>query len=160
LWLAAIAVLTLATIALTLALVWPASRRRVLRVNLLPPDGTRFETLYRSGAPALSPDGTQLAFIAQKDGKNGLWLRSLDRLDATPVPGTDDAYFPFWSPDGTAVAFFMRGKLLRTDLNGGSPTPICDAPEAVADPGARRYHYFRADVRRADFPSSRSRWKA
>ena len=130
LWLAAIAVLTLATIALTLALLWPASRRRVLRVNLLPPDGTRFETLYRNGAPALSPDGTQLAFIAQKDGKNGLWLRSLDRLEATPVPGTDDAYFPFWSPDGMAVAFFMRGKLWRTDLNSGSPTSICDAPEA------------------------------
>jgi Tol biopolymer transport system component len=46
------------------------------------------------------------------------------------VRGTDDAYFPFWSPDGTAVAFFMQGKLWRTDLNGGSPTPICDAPEA------------------------------
>ena len=130
LWLAAIAVLSLAVIALTFALAWPAPRRRVLRVNLLPPDGARFETLYRSGAPALSPDGTQLAFIAQKDGKNGLWLRSLDRIEATPVPGTDDAYFPFWSPDGTAVAFFMQGKLWRTDLNGGSPTLICDAAEA------------------------------
>jgi eukaryotic-like serine/threonine-protein kinase len=130
LWLAAIAVLSLAVIALTFALLWPAPRRRVLRVNLLPPEGTRFETLYRNGAPALSPDGTHLAFIAQKDGKNGLWLRSFDRLEATPVHGTDDAYFPFWSPDGTAVAFFMQGKLWRTDLNGGSPAPICDAPEA------------------------------
>jgi serine/threonine protein kinase len=130
LWLAAIAVLGLAVIALTLALVSSPPPRRVLRVNLLPPDGTRFETLYRTGAPALSPDGTRIAFIAQRDSKNSLWLRSLDRLEATPVPGTDDAYFPFWSPDGTAVAFFMRGKLWRTDLNSGSPTPICDAPEA------------------------------
>jgi serine/threonine protein kinase len=130
LWLAAITVLTLAVMAVALALVWPAPQRRVLRVNLLPPEGTRFETLYRNGAPALSPDGTHLAFIAQKDGRNSLWLRSFDRLDATPVRGTDDAYFPFWSPDGTAVAFFMQGKLWRTDLNGGSPAPICDAPEA------------------------------
>ncbi len=128
--LAAIAVLALAVIALTVALLWYAPARRVLRVNLLPPEGTRFETLYRNGAPALSPDGTHLAFIAQKDGRNSLWLRSLDRLDATPVRGTDDAFFPFWSPDGTAVAFFMQGKLWRTDLNGDSPTPICDAPEA------------------------------
>jgi len=127
---AAIAVLALAVIALTVALLWSAPARRVLRVNLLPPEGTRFETLYRNGAPALSPDGTHLAFIAQKDGRNSLWLRSLDRLDATPVRGTDDAFFPFWSPDGTAVAFFMQGKLWRTDLNGDSPTPICDAPEA------------------------------
>ena len=130
LWLAAIAVLTLALIALTLALVWSAPPRHVLRVNLLPPEGTRFETLYRNGPPALSPDGTHIAFIAQKDGKNSLWLRSLDRLEATLVRGTDDAYFPFWSPDGAAVAFFMQGKLWRTDLNGGSPAPICDAPEA------------------------------
>jgi serine/threonine protein kinase/Tol biopolymer transport system component len=130
LWLAAIAVLALAVIALTVALMWSAPARRVLRVNLLPPEGTRFETLYRNGAPALSPDGTHLAFIAQKDGRNSLWLRSFDRLDATPVRGTDDAYFPFWSPDGTAVAFFMQGKLWRTDLNGGSPAPISDAPEA------------------------------
>ncbi len=130
LWLAAIAVLALAVIALTVALMWSAPARRVLRVNLLPPEGTRFETLYRNGAPALSPDGTHLAFIAQKDGRNSLWLRSFDRLDATPVRGTDDAFFPFWSPDGTAVAFFMQGKLWRTDVNGGSPTPICDAPEA------------------------------
>ena len=128
--LAAIAVLALAVIALTVALLWSAPARRVLRVNLLPPEGTRFETLYRNGAPALSSDGTHLAFIAQKDGRNSLWLRSLDRLDATPVRGTDDAFFPFWSPDGTAVAFFMQGKLWRTDLNGDSPTPICDAPEA------------------------------
>jgi eukaryotic-like serine/threonine-protein kinase len=128
--LAVIAMLTLAVIALAVALMWSAPPRRVLRVNLLPPEGTRFETLYRNGAPALSPDGTHIAFIAQKDEKNSLWLRSLDRLDATPVRGTDDAYLPFWSPDGTAVAFFMQGKLWRTDLNGGSPTPICAAPEA------------------------------
>jgi eukaryotic-like serine/threonine-protein kinase len=130
LWLAAIAVLGLAVIALTLALVSSAPPRRVLRMNLLPPEGTRFETLYRNGAPALSPDGAHIAFIAQKDGKNSLWLRSLDRLDATPVRGTDDAFFPFWSPDSTALAFFMQGKLWRTDLNGDSPTAICDATEA------------------------------
>jgi serine/threonine protein kinase/Tol biopolymer transport system component len=130
LWLAALAAFGLAAVALAVALMWSVPPRRVLRVNLLPPEGTRFETLYRNGAPALSPDGTHVAFIAQKDGKNTLWLRELSRLDATPVRGTDDAYFPFWSPAGTAVAFFMQGKLWRTDVNGDSPTPICDAAEA------------------------------
>jgi len=125
----AIAVLALAVIALALALVTSRTQRRVLRTNILPPEGTIFETLYRNGAPALSPDGTHVAFIAQKDGKNVLWLRSLDYLESTPVEGTDDAFFPFWSPDSTAIAFFMRGKLWRTDLNGASPTAICDAPE-------------------------------
>ena len=126
----AIAVLALAVIALAVALLTSGPQRRVLRTNLLPPEGTIFETLYRNGAPALSPDGTHVAFIAQKEGKNLLWLRSLDHLESTPVQGTDDAYYPFWSADGTAVAFFRQGKLWRTDLNAGAPTPICDAPEA------------------------------
>jgi len=127
---AAIAVLALGVIALSVALVTARPQRRVLRTNLLPPEGTTFETLYRNGAPALSPDGTHVAFIAKKDGKNSLWLRSLDHLEASPVEGTDDAYYPFWSADGTAVAFFRQGKLWRTDQNAGAPTLICDAPEA------------------------------
>jgi eukaryotic-like serine/threonine-protein kinase len=126
----AIAVLALAVIALAVALLTSRPERRVLRTNILPPEGTIFETLYRNGAPALSPDGTHVAFIAQKDGKNVLWLRSLDHLESIPVEGTDDAYYPFWSADGTAVAFFRQGKLWRTDMNAGAPTPICDAPEA------------------------------
>ena len=128
--LTAIAVLALGVIALAAALVTAGPQRRVLRTNLLPPEGTIFETLYRNGAPSLSPDGTHVAFIAQKGGKNVLWLRSLDHLESTPVEGTDDAYYPFWSADGMAVAFFRQGKLWRTDLNAGAPTPICDAPEA------------------------------
>jgi len=126
----AIAVLALAVITLAVALLTSRPQRRVLRTNILPPEGTIFETLYRNSAPALSPDGTHIAFIAQKDGKNVLWLRSLDRVESTPVGGTDDAYYPFWSADGTAVAFFKQGKLWRTDLNAAAPTPICDAPEA------------------------------
>ena len=126
----AIAVLVLAVIALTAALLSTAPPRRVLRTNILPPEGAIFETLYRNGAPALSPDGSHIAFIARKDGKNMLWLRSLDHLEATPVEGSDDAYYPFWAADGTAVAFFRQGKLWRTDLNAGAPTLICDASEA------------------------------
>ncbi len=128
-WVSAVVVLALTAIALSVALFSSSPPRRVLRTYLLPPDGTIFETLYRNGAPALSPDGTHVAFIAQKDGKNVLWLRTLDRVESTSVGGTDDAFFPFWSPDSKAIAFFMRGKLWRTDLNGASPTAICDAPE-------------------------------
>lgn len=128
-WGTAVVVLALTAIGLSVALFYSAPPRRVLRTNLLPPEGTIFETLYRNGAPALSPDGTHVAFLAQKNGKNMLWLRALDRVESTPVDGTDDAFFPFWSPDSRSIAFFMRGKLWRTDLNGAAPTAICDAPE-------------------------------
>ena len=129
-WLTVTAVSVVAVLVLAALLFWTSRTPvRVLRTNLLPPEGTVFETLYRNGAPALSPDGTHVAFIAKKDGKNVLWLRFLDHLESTPVESTDEAFFPFWSPNSAAIAFFMRGKLWRTDLNGGSPAAICDAPE-------------------------------
>ena len=104
--------------------------RRVLRTTLLPPDGLLFETLYRNGPPALSPDGSRIAFVAGKDGKTAIWVRSLDHLDAAQLRGTDDAFFPFWSPDGNSIGFFMQGKLWRMELNGAAPSAICAASEA------------------------------
>jgi Tol biopolymer transport system component len=113
------------------AVMWPAHKPwPVLKTNLLPPPGTQFETLYRNGAPALSPDGTRVVFVAQKDARNSLWLRQLDKVVAAPLPGTDGAFAPFWSPDGNSVGFFTNGKLWRMDLNGGAPIAICDAMEA------------------------------
>jgi serine/threonine protein kinase len=94
-WLAGVALLCLAAIALA-AVIWVGrEQQRILRVAILPPEGSQFETLYRNGAPALSPDGTRIAFIAQQDGRNTIRVRSLDKLQATTLPGTEDAFFPF-----------------------------------------------------------------
>ena len=53
---------------------------------------------------ALSPDGTHLVYAAD-DGK--LYVRALDQLAATPIPGTEDAADPFFSPDGHWVGFCL-----------------------------------------------------
>jgi Tol biopolymer transport system component len=129
LWLAGIAALCLATAVVGTLAFMGRQPRRTLRAAILPPEGTQFETLYRNGPPALSPDGTRVAFVAQQDGRNTLRVRSLDKLEAVTLPGTEDAFFPFWSPDGNSVAFFMHGKLWRMDVNSGSPTAICETPE-------------------------------
>ena len=126
-WIAGVAALCLVALALTLVGRQP---RRILRAAILAPEGAQFETLYRNGAPALSPDGTRMAFVAQQDGRNTIRVRSLDKLEATTLAGTEDAFFPFWSPDGKSLAFFMHSKLWRLDLSGGSPTEICEAREA------------------------------
>jgi eukaryotic-like serine/threonine-protein kinase len=61
-------------------------------------------------APALSPDGTRLAFFApDAAGVIQLWVRSLDAPAASAVPGTagdeaDLSQQPFWSPDGRSIA--------------------------------------------------------
>ncbi len=72
---------------------------------------------------ALSPDGKTLVFAG-----SSLLVRPLDRDEIRTIPGTDGAYFPFFSPDGREVGFFADGKLKRVSLAGGEPVSICDAP--------------------------------
>ncbi len=82
---------------------------------------------------ALSPDGTRLAFTLSKPGgQPALWIHALDAPAAQPVPGAENAFFPFWSPDGRFIGFFTGdGKLKRVDASGGSLLTICDAERGV-----------------------------
>jgi eukaryotic-like serine/threonine-protein kinase len=77
----------------------------------------------------LSPDGRYLAVTAAEGSQRRLWVRPLDALDAQALSGTDDATFPFWSPDSAFVAFFAQGKLKKIALTGGPPQTLCDAPQ-------------------------------
>jgi Tol biopolymer transport system component len=81
-----------------------------------------------AGPPVLSPDGASIAFTATgADGKVLLWVRPMNSLDARSLVGTDDATFPFWSPDGQSLGFFSNGKLKTVELNGGPVQVVCDA---------------------------------
>jgi Tol biopolymer transport system component len=78
----------------------------------------------------LAPDGRTLALAANgKDEPQRLWLRRLDRADATRLDGTDGAAYPFWSPDGRTIGFFADRKLKRVAADGGLVQTICDAPD-------------------------------
>jgi eukaryotic-like serine/threonine-protein kinase len=79
---------------------------------------------------ALSPDGTQIAFVANEKRVPLLWIRSLAAGESRALPGTEGASFPFWAPDGRTIAFFADDKLKRVDVAGGSPLTITDAPNA------------------------------
>ena len=69
---------------------------------------------------ALAPDGRCLAFVAGRPAdKPTLWLRYLDDVEARPVPGTEDAQDPFWSPDGRWIGFFAEGDLKKAAVAGG-----------------------------------------
>ena len=102
----------------------------VVRSYILPPPGTEFVTMVPSSGPAvLSPDGTRLAFIARDDkGKILLYVRALTSLTAQPLTGTEDAMYPFWSPDSREIAFFAGGKVKKVNAGGGPPQTLCDAP--------------------------------
>jgi len=77
-------------------------------------------------AMALSPDGAMLVF---KDNRqNGrLWVKRLDQLDPTPIPGTERAQNPTFSPDGEWVAFVADGKLKKVRPTGGATTTLADS---------------------------------
>jgi eukaryotic-like serine/threonine-protein kinase len=77
---------------------------------------------------ALSPDSRQLVFVATSDNVSRLWLRPLEEVKAQPLSGTEDASYPFWSPDSRAIGFFAGGKLKRIDLAAGVPQVLADAP--------------------------------
>jgi len=83
---------------------------------------------------ALSPDGQSIVFIASSGALSQLWIRRLDRADAQVLPGTEDARYPFWSPDSRSLAFFAGGKLKRIDVAGGAAVSLSDAPSGY--PGA------------------------
>ncbi len=85
--------------------------------------GARLGNLF-----ALSPDGTQLVFAGNPDGKNKLYLRPLDQFEATAIPGSEEGSQPFFSPDGGSIGFFAGGKLKKVSLAGGSPVTLADAP--------------------------------
>jgi eukaryotic-like serine/threonine-protein kinase len=67
---------------------------------------------------ALSPDGRSVAFIASTEGPSRLWVRSLDSTTVRPLPDTEGARNPFWSPNGRSVGFYASNKLKRIDLAG------------------------------------------
>jgi hypothetical protein len=77
----------------------------------------------------LSPDGRYLAVSAREAGRNRLWLRPLDSLVFQALPGTEEATYPFWSPDSAFIGFFAQGKLKKIALAGGPPQTLCDASD-------------------------------
>ncbi len=69
---------------------------------------------------AISPDGKTVVFVATTEGKSRLWVRPLDAISARALPGTENARFPFWSPDSRSVGFSADAQLKRVDLDNGS----------------------------------------
>ncbi len=100
---------------------------------LLPPEGTVFSLKSGSageGQFAISPDGKKLAFVATDSlGRTNLYIRSLESLMATAIPGTDGSSYPFWSPDNHWIGFFQAGKLKKVASEGGPAETISDAQD-------------------------------
>lgn len=91
------------------------------------PDTLRLD--LDAGIGTLAPDSRSIVIPAvDRQGVRRLWLRALDSSAPRALPGTEDASFPFWSPDGRQIAFFSQRRLKRIRVADGNVQVICDAP--------------------------------
>ena len=96
---------------------------QIVRLVINPPAKTGF------GSFAISPDGLRLVFVTiDASGKSLLSIRSLDSINSQPLPGTEEAQYPFWSPDSRFVGFFAGAKLKKLQISSGTVQTVCNAP--------------------------------
>ena len=110
------------------------SSQQPVHAAIAPLPGLDFAPIM-AGAPAISPDGQQVAFAVLKKGvifrnnESTIYLLRLSSGEATPITGTQGGIFPFWSPDGKYLGFFADGKLKKILATGGPAQALCDAPD-------------------------------
>jgi len=97
-------------------------------------------------APVISPDGRRVAFVAHDAAgtrllyTRAIFARAVDAADGLPIPGTDGASLPFWSPNSASIGFFAQGKLKTVEVASGRLLTL--APAA----GARGGTWNQSDV--------------
>jgi eukaryotic-like serine/threonine-protein kinase len=109
----------------------PSPPQLVSRLTITLPPGQQLAGLDSGPAVALSPDGTHLVYVARQGGTQQLYLRAMDSLDAKPIPDTEGAIEPFFSPDGQWLGFFAGQKLKKVSISGGAALNLAN----VAVPG-------------------------
>jgi Tol biopolymer transport system component len=106
----------------------PAAEIQTYSASVVLPDDIQLPSATPSGRFAISPDGRRLALVGvDKSGRSMLYIRPLSSRIPQPLPGTEGAGFPFWSPNSQSVAFLAGGKLKTVDATGGEVATLADA---------------------------------
>ncbi|HET7696607.1 MAG TPA: winged helix-turn-helix domain-containing protein [Vicinamibacterales bacterium] len=113
----------------------PSQPGQAIRVNVaFPLDQAPIPSLNAHPIVALSPDGQRLVYVGGGSAKTRLFLREMNRFDAVPLPGTEGAHGPFFSPDGAWVAFFADGQLKKVRTSASeraAPQVLCATEPGV-----------------------------
>jgi serine/threonine-protein kinase len=111
----------------SLPVVEPTSGPQISRFVITPPEDAALAQLGGRNV-MISPDGRRIVYVGE-DAKRGrlLFVRDIDALEGRPVPGTENATDPFFSPDGAWIGFERGTALMKVAASGGPPVEIVDA---------------------------------
>ena len=128
---------TIATLTIALAIIaawapWRAAPKPSQPIHLSVEIGASAALSEEGYGPTvvLSPDGATFVLVAVSDSdrRTRLYVRQRDQLVATPLPGTENARDPFFSPDGKWIGFFSENKLKKIQVSGGAAVTLSDSP--------------------------------
>ena len=135
-WIAAAAVLGVIAGGAAVALLVQSRTRTVppvvRRFELTTSQADKFTTEPPGANVAISPDGSRIVYTATREGVPELVVRRIDRLEASPIAGTEGGGDPFFSPDGRQIGFATLDELKKIPAEGGPGVTICRV-----DPGFR-----------------------
>ena len=105
-------------------LVPSATTTRTARFSIELPMGESLP-IANGSSLSFSPDGSRLVYVVERDGERKFYQRELNVVEATPIPDTEGAFGPYFSPDGDWLGFFAREEdkysLKRLSFEGGVP---------------------------------------
>jgi Tol biopolymer transport system component len=81
---------------------------------------------------AVTRDGSQIAYVGHHSGVSQIYVRAIGDLNARPVPGTEGAETPFFSPDGRWLGVSSGGTLKKVPLAGGPTVTIAETESSGA----------------------------
>jgi len=128
------------------------------KIYVMNSDGTD-QTNVSGGAgpdadPALSPDGTRIAFTSYRDPTSQIYVMNSDGTDQTNVSyNAEEDYYPNWSPNGTKIVYtrfvypFEQVWIMNADGSGQAPLTTEEVSESrpVFSPDGSKIAFTRFD---------------
>ncbi len=97
--------------------------RPVMRFSI---DLPEYSLVLTTSSLDISADGKMLAFSGGSGVSSQIFLRRMDELAVKPLPGTNGALYPSFSPDGQWLAYEVGGTLMKIPVSGGASQKLCN----------------------------------